>query len=63
LLETQRFFNLRGMGYLSGQSGSEAADAPATTFQAMGSTVRYIGSEMNNLPVALRQITQAWQAL
>jgi hypothetical protein len=60
LLEARRFRNLNGLSYLSSVA---VADYPTTLLQARGSTVQYLDLEMQNLPLALRQVIQAWKQL
>jgi len=60
LLETRRFRNLNALSYLS---STAFADYPTTLLQARGSTVQYLDLEMQNLPLALRQVIQAWKQL
>ena len=60
VLESRRFRNLNDLSYLS---SAAYADYPTTLLQARGSTVQYIDLEMKNLPLALRQMIQAWKQL
>jgi hypothetical protein len=60
LLEDQRFPNLNNLRYLS---DAAFADYPTTTVQGLGSSVEYIGLEINRLPTALRSVIQAWKGL
>ncbi|XHX78081.1 MAG: hypothetical protein RBJ76_27245 [Stenomitos frigidus ULC029] len=60
VLEARRFRNLNDLSYLT---SAAFADYPTTLLQARGSTVQYIDLETKNLPLALRQVIQAWKKL
>jgi len=60
MLEAKRFRNLNDLSYLT---SAAFADYPTTMLQASGSTVQYIDLETKNLPLALRQVIQAWKKL
>ncbi|MEX0272254.1 hypothetical protein AB3R30_24350 [Leptolyngbyaceae cyanobacterium UHCC 1019] len=60
VLEARRFRNFNDLRYLS---SAAYADYPTTLLQAKEGTVQYIDLETKNLPLALRQMIQAWKKL
>ncbi len=56
----QRFPNLNGLKYLSSAS---FADVPTTTLGDRGSMVSYTSTEKNQLPIAFRNVINAWEEI